>query len=146
MGREVTGGFLEEVAFELWCGRWMGIKKTKVGAIGRAGQAEGACAKFCVEGIWIKTASVVGVWAGGMGAGEWYQRGSEELLGPELRARRALGEFLWCIELEGVATRSDLPIGKGTLKVENLQAGGGLVGEGRLKIHRDLRDNLTVCP
>ena len=26
----------------------MGIKKTKVGAIGRAGQAEGACAKFCL--------------------------------------------------------------------------------------------------
>lgn len=57
--------------------------------------------------------------------------GSEELLTAELRARRALGEFLWRIELERVMTRSDLPFGKRTPEVENLQAGGGLVGGGK---------------
>ena len=57
--------------------------------------------------------------------------GSEELLGAELRARRALGEYLWRIELERVMTRSDLPFGRGTPEAENLQAGRGLVGGGK---------------
>ena len=57
--------------------------------------------------------------------------GSGELLGAELRARRALGEYLWRIEPERVMTRSDLPFGRGTPEAENLQAGGGLVGGGK---------------
>lgn len=57
--------------------------------------------------------------------------GIRGVVGAELRARRALGEFLWRIELERVMTRSDLPFGKRTPEVENLQAGGGLVGGGK---------------